>query len=122
MATEKLSPVQQRAVDWIKGSKATELGALGTEVGRMLAELTTEQLDARREAAHWKQAYDAIRAELKVLAAIAIKKTGVSRLVITRKDLLELPPDTQLHVQSPDEYTRIYELRREETPDGATRQ
>jgi hypothetical protein len=110
--TEPLSDAQQRAITWIKNQSAVQLGALGTEIGKLLAELTAECADAKLEALHWKDAFEQTRNELKVLASVAIAQSGKGRLVITRKELHALPPDTQLFVEGPEEGVRVYELRR----------
>lgn len=109
--TEKLSAAQLRAVAWIQGHHAAELGALGTEIGAMVAELTTELMDAKREAGHWKGAFDAVRNELKVLAAVCMRQLKTRRLVITRKELQDVPPNMELWVEGPEDGVRIYELR-----------
>jgi hypothetical protein len=110
--TDKISAAQQRSIDWIKGHRAEELGALGVEVGKMLAELTVELMDAKAEAAHWKAAFEVVRAEIKVLAAVAIAQLKATKLVITRKELQEIPPNTELFIGKPEPGVRIYELRR----------
>jgi hypothetical protein len=122
--TETLSDAQLRAIKWIKNKSAVELGQLGSEIGRMLAELTAEVADAKLEALHWKDAFEETRKELKVLASVAIAQSGQGRLVITRKELNALPPDTQLYVEGPEEGVRVYELRRvsEGVNGSATRQ
>lgn len=111
---EKLSSAQQRAVDWIQGHKAAELGALGTEIGKMLAELTVELADAKREAAHWHHAFDTVRDELQVVVSVAISKSAGSRLIITKADYLEVVKrNVELYCDSPDgSGTRVYALRK----------
>lgn len=111
---EKLSSAQQRAVDWIQGHNAAELGALGIEVGKMLADLTVELADAKREAEHWHHAFDTVRDELQVLVSVAIAKGAGSRLVITKADYLEVVKrNVELYCGSPDgSGTRVYELRK----------
>jgi len=109
--TEVLSDAQKRAIGWIKNSRAVELGALGVEIGKMLAELIAELADAKMEAKHWKAAFDSVRSEMEVLASVAIAQSGRERLVITRKELAALPANTQLFVERPEEGVRVYELR-----------
>ena len=111
---EKLSAAQAKAIDWISGHNALELGALGIEIGRMLAELTAELADAKQEAAHWKQSFEVVRDEIKVLASVAIAKKG-ERLVITKKDFAACL-GLELYVGKPEEGVRIYELRRPVRP------
>lgn len=111
--TEKLSAAQRRAIEWIKGGNARQLGALGTEIGKMLAELTADLADAKREAAHWKQSFETVRDELKVVASVSIHKSGGSRLVITKAEYVEVVKrNVELYVGQPDDSgMRIYELR-----------
>lgn len=115
---DKISAAQQRAIDWIQGKRASELGALGAEIGRMLAELTAELMDSKLEAFHWKTSFETVRNELKVMAATVIAKQGGGRLVLKREDYakssgLELFCDDQS-----EKNTHVYELR--SVIDGAT--
>lgn len=107
---EKLTPAQNRAVEWIKNGTAAQLGALGTEVGLMLGEMIVDLMDSQREAAHWKAAFETVRDEIKCLAAVAIKQQHAEKLVITKKELLELE-GKDLHVGSPEPGVRVYEIR-----------
>jgi hypothetical protein len=84
----------------------------GTAIGQTLAEIAVELLDAKAEAAHWKKSFETVRDEIKVLAAVAIRQNGLGRLVVTRKELLSVPENTQLYVGTPEPGVRIYELRR----------
>lgn len=119
--SEKLSPAQLRAINWIQGHNAVELGALGTEVGKMLAELIAELADAKAECAHWKAAFETVRDEIKVLAAVAIQQRG-EKLIVTRKELQALE-GKELHVGEPEPGVRIYEVReRRSTPAEAVSQ
>lgn len=119
---EKLSAAQQKAVDWIQGHRAEELGSLGIEVGKMLAELTVELLDATREAAHWKASFETVRDEMKLaIATVIAKGPGArKRLIITRAQYGKAI-GKQLMVTRPDEETVIYELveKTDEHPDNS---
>jgi hypothetical protein len=108
---EKLSAAQQKAVDWIQGHKAVELGEIGTEIGKMLAELAVDAADAKVEAAHWKRSFETMKAEFRVAVGVAMRKLSVTKLVITRTELGQVPEDTELYVGTPEPGVRIYELR-----------
>ncbi len=111
MARDKLSKAQQKAVDFINSKGATRMGAIGQEVGKMLAEICVELMDSKNEAQHWKAAFDTIQAEFKVAVGIAIKQQGGARLVITRQALSEMPPNTELFLDDHEPGVRVYELR-----------
>jgi hypothetical protein len=86
---------------------------LGGIFGATMAEIAVELMDAKMEAKHWKACLDACRAEIKVLAAVALAQLHQERLVITRKELGSIPKNTKLFVGNPEPDVRIYELRRE---------
>jgi hypothetical protein len=109
MAEEKLSAVQQQAIDFVHDGKAAKYGRLGQEVGKMLAEIAVELMDARNEAKHWKAAFETVRTEIKVLAAVAIKQQWGRRLVITKAELQRFE-DTELQIGTPEPGVRIYQL------------
>jgi hypothetical protein len=79
-------------------------------VGSTLAEIAVELMDAKGEAAHWKAAFEAVRDEIKILVAVSLRQRGASKLVITEKELRDLPQGTQLYVGNPEPGVRIYEL------------
>jgi hypothetical protein len=108
--TEKLSAAQQTAIKWLHSQGAAKMGALGHEIGKWAAELVAELADAKREAEHWKAAFETVRDEIKVLAAVAIKQQHDGRLVITRKELAALE-GKELHVGTPEPGVRVYEVR-----------
>lgn len=108
---EKLSAAQQRAIDWIQKGSAKELGALGTEIGKLLAELAVELADAKLEAKHFKESFETVRDEIKVLVAVCIRRFGGSRLTISKQEYFEVVKDnTELFASTPDGM-RMYELR-----------
>ena len=80
-------------------------------IGGTLAEIAVELLDAKEEAAHWKRAFETVRDEIRVLAAVAMQKSRTSRLVITQRELSRVPANTQLYVGRPEPGVRVYELR-----------
>lgn len=118
---EKLSDAQQQAIRFIKNRSASELGAIGTEIGNILAELTVELADAKEEAKHWKRSFETVRDEMKVAIGLAIRKLGGERLVVTRRELAELAPNTELYVGTPEPGVRIYELRERNVPRGTVK-
>lgn len=101
--SDPLTPAQQQLMRLIHHKKMAPL------IGQTLAEIAVELMDAKREAAHWKQSFETVRDEIKVLAGVAIKQRG-ERLVVTRKELQELE-GRELHVGNPEPGVRIYELR-----------
>lgn len=103
---DKLSEAQQKLMAYINDPVAARV------FGATLAEIAVELMDAKAEAAHWKKSLDTVSTEIKVLAAVAMKQRGETRLVITRKELAEFnDQDTELHVGTPEPGVRIYELR-----------
>ena len=88
---------------------------LGVHIWRMAREdammqAATAVLDAQAELERCKLRLEALRGEIKTLAALAIKKQGGDRLVLTRKEFNELP-DCEVHVEAPEPGIRIYILR-----------
>lgn len=108
---DKLSAAQQKAVDWIQSKGAANMGQLGIEVGKLLAELTAELMDKTEEAAHWKNAFDTITAEFKIAVGITLKKAGGEKLVITKADLATMPANTELWLDDHEPGVRVYQLR-----------
>lgn len=108
---DKLSAAQEKAVDWIQSQGAAKMGALGTEVGKMLAELTAELMDAKQEAAHWKASFETTMAEFKIAVGITLKKSGGEKLIITKADLATMPPNTELWLDDHEPGVRVYALR-----------
>ena len=122
---EELSRAQQAAVEWINSKSATKLGPIGQEVGKMLAEICVELMDAKQEAAHWKAAFETIQAEFKVAVGLTIRKQGGEALVVTRADLATMPANTELWLDDREPGVRAYSLReipvRNPSVDGAVR-
>lgn len=116
---EKLSAAQQKAVRWIHSGSAKSLGAIGVEVGKMLAEITVELADAKQQAEHWKAAFEVVRDEMKVAIATVLAKGGeVGKAadsgrphLIVRKQDFALAIGLELYTMPPDAHTRVYELR-----------
>lgn len=108
---EKLSAAQQKAHDWIKSGSAEEMGAIGTQVGAMMAELIVELMDAKREAAHWKQSFQTTLNEFKACVAAVIVKRGTGKRLIVTKAHYEKSIGKQLSAGQLDGgNTRVYEL------------
>lgn len=102
---DQLSQAQDSLMKLVNNRELAQL------VGSTLAEIAVELMDAKQEAAHWKQSFESVRDEIKVLAGVAIKQQGGQRLVITRKALKEMGEGVELHVGNPEPGVRIYELR-----------
>lgn len=100
------------AISQILGGRKFNLpgGALGVEVGRMLAEIAVELQDRIDEAKAWKIRFEAIRGELKALAAIVMQQKGERRIVLTRAELNAVPEDLEILVETPEPGVRIYRL------------
>lgn len=107
--SEKPTPAQQRAMDWLKGHSAKELGEIGTQIGAMMAEIIIDGLDARREADARKEAFDKLLAHFKAaIAAVIVKRGAGKRLVVTKAHFEKA---VGKHIQvTEDDQTRIYEL------------
>lgn len=108
---DSLSAAQERAVNWINSKGAMKMGPIGQEVGKMLAEILVELMDAKQEAAHWKQSFETIQAEFKIAVGLAIKKQGGEKLVVTKADLAAMPPNTELYLDDHEPGVRVYQLR-----------
>lgn len=107
---EKISRAQQTAIDWIRDHKAVELGALGTEIGKMLAELTVELADEKLKAQKFELERNQLRAAMKVAIAVAMAKLKTRRLVVTKDRYLSVL-GKELVATHPDERTIVYELK-----------
>jgi len=99
---EDLSEAQQKLMAFINDPSAARA------FGSTLAEIAVELMDAKREANHWKSSFHTVKDELKVLAAVSVKRNG--RLMITKKELQEVEGQ-ELYVDTPEPGVRIYELR-----------
>ena len=97
-----LSEAQQKLMAFISDPTAARV------FGATLAEIAVELMDAKQEALHWKKSFHTVKDELKVLAAVAVKRKG--RLIITRKEL-QAVEGQELFVDTPEPGVRIYELR-----------
>lgn len=116
---DQLSEAQKRAIDWIQRGSAKELGALGTQIGQLLAEMVAELADAKAEAKHWKSAFETVRDEFKCAIATLLASggelgkaadSGRPHLMIRKGDF-EKALGLELYTHQPDAHTRIYELR-----------
>lgn len=104
---ELFSEAQQKLMAFINDPAAARA------LGSTLAEIAVELMDSKREAAHWKNSFTTVSDELKVLAAVSVKRNG--RLVITRKEL-QAVEGLELFVDTPETGVRIYELRERSSP------
>jgi hypothetical protein len=68
-------------------------------------------LDAQAELDYTKVQSEALRGEIRTLAALQMRQRGVERLVLTRKELDDLPQDLEVIVEAPEPGVRVYELR-----------
>lgn len=108
--TDHLSKAQEKLMTLVNNR---ELAAL---VGSTLAEIAVELMDAKQEAAHWKNSFDTVRDEIKILAAVAMHKRGDQRLVITKAEFAAVPQNTELWLDTPEPGVRVYELREKRNP------
>lgn len=76
-----------------------------------LMQAATAVLDSKAELDHTKVLMEALRGEIRTLAALQMRQRGVDRLVLTRKELDDLPQDLEVHVEAPEPGVRVYELR-----------
>lgn len=102
---DKLSSAQEQLMALINNK------AFAQAAGSCLAEIAVELMDSKAEAAHWKQSFETVRDEIKVLAATVIKQRGAERLVITQAEFAAVPKNTELWLDTPEPGVRIYELR-----------
>lgn len=116
LMAEKLSAAQQKAIAFMRGKSVKELGALGTSIGALLAELISELADSKQEAVHFKNAFETVRDEIKVLVSVCIRKLGGDRLTITKQEYLDtVKGNVELYTSHPDGM-RLYELRERRKP------
>lgn len=94
-------------------------GELGKEMGRMLAELAVDIQDYIDKAKFYQVRFEALKGEIKTLAAIVMSKQADKRIVITRKEMDAIPEDVEVHVEQPEEGVRIYTLRKIPKKTGA---
>lgn len=74
-------------------------------------------LDAQGERDRMKVLLEAVRGEIRVLAAIQMRQRGVGRLVLTRKEFDSIPADMEVAIEAPEPGVRVYELRvKQEAP------
>ena len=102
---EKLSAAQQKLQALLRNKDLAKV------VGSTFAEVLVESMDAKREAEHWKAAFETVRDEIKQLAAIILRQQHLERIVVTRAELQEIPRNLELYCGTPEPGVRIYELR-----------
>jgi hypothetical protein len=102
---DKLTSAQENLMRLINDKGIAQM------VGSTLAEIAVELMDAKQEAAHWKQSFETVKDEIKVLAGVALRQQHTHRLVITKAELQNMPANTELHVATPEPGVRVYELR-----------
>jgi hypothetical protein len=88
---------------------------LGTKIFQLpkdqaLMQAAVETMDARAERDRMKLLLEAVRGEIRTLAALQMRQRGTNRLVLTQKELNELG-EFEVHVETPEPGIRIYELR-----------
>jgi hypothetical protein len=84
---------------------------MASKIGKTLAEVAVELADAYAERDHYKRSFGVVQTEIKQLAGILLLKRPDKRLVITRRELEEIPRHLELHVGAPEDGVRVYELR-----------
>jgi hypothetical protein len=96
----------------IRDTVATILGSHIFRVSKedALMQAAAAVLDAQGELKHTKLLMEALRGEIRTLAALQMRQRGVSRLVLTRKELDDLPQDLEVNVEAPEPGVRVYEL------------
>lgn len=90
-------------------------GELGQQMGRMLAELAVDIQDHIDKAKFYQVRFEALKGEIKTLAAIVMSKQqgGLSsKIVITRKEMDAIPEDLEVHIDSPEDGVRVYTMRK----------
>ncbi|HXI41603.1 MAG TPA: hypothetical protein VNH83_16595 [Bryobacteraceae bacterium] len=105
------------AINLPKGVRNTIESILGNHIFRVaredaLMQAATAVLDAQQERDRLKLLLEAVRGELRTLAAIQMSQRGVSRLVLTRKEFDAVDEESEVHIESPEPGVRIYEMRR----------
>src|SRR3981189_3288131 len=95
--------------------RETVAAILGPHIFRVskedaLMQAATAVLDANAERDHVKVLAEALRGEGRRLAAMQMRQRGVSRLVLPRKELDDLPQDLEVNVEAPEPGVRVYEL------------
>lgn len=88
------------------------MGKLGSEMGRLLAELAVEVQDKIDEAKHWRTMCEAVRGETKTLVAILLRRDPKldGKIVISRAEFEAIPEDAEVVVDKPETGVRIYRL------------
>lgn len=81
-----------------------------------LMQASVAVLDAQGERDRMRVLLEAVRGELRTLAAVLIRSQHLERIVLTRKEFEEIPADLDLYVEAPEPGVRIYELRVRATP------
>lgn len=76
-----------------------------------LMQAAVSVLDANAERDHAKVLMEALRGEVRTLAAIIIQQQHLARIVVTRKEFDAIPEELELYVEAPEPGVRIYELR-----------
>jgi hypothetical protein len=93
--------------------KVLPAGEMGQQMGRMLAELAVDIQDYIDKAKFYQVRFEALRGEIKTLAAIVIAREGIgNRIVITREQMNAIPADVEVHIETPEEGVRVYTLRK----------
>src|SRR5271156_6272849 len=79
--------------------KVLPAGELGQQMGRMLAELAVDIQDYIDKAKFYQVRFEALRGEIKTLAAIVIAREGIgNRIMITREQMNAIPADVEVHI------------------------
>lgn len=67
-------------------------------------------LDAQAERDRANLLLEAVRGELRALAAIQMRQRGVGKLVLTRKEFDEVPADLEVDISNPEPGVRVYQF------------
>lgn len=101
--------------------KAREILGIGNaratqqDIEIALAKASVAVLDAQEEVVHWRSAFGVVQNEMKFLLATFMRKgckAGSRKLIVSLADLRDLDASWEVHVGSPEDGVRTYELRR----------
>lgn len=95
--------------------KVLPQGELGQQMGRMLAELAVDIQDHIDKAKFYQVRFEALKGEIKTLAAIVMSKQRggfSSKIVIRKTELDAIPEDLEVHIEQPEPGVRVYTMRK----------
>jgi hypothetical protein len=102
--------------------KVLPAGKMGQEMGRMLAELAVDIQDYIDKAKFYQVRFEALKGEIKTLAAIVMSKQSggySSKIVLRKSELDAIPEDLEVHIETPEPGVRVYSMRKVPKDAGA---